>query len=55
MYAHNAATFLAHLLDDYGQLGIDEEDEIAIGTLVTRDGRVVHPRVLETLAPDDSD
>ena len=47
MYAHNAATFLQHLLDDEGALQIDEEDEITKGTLVTRGGSIVHATVLE--------
>jgi NAD(P) transhydrogenase subunit alpha len=48
MYAHNMATFLQHLRDkDSGAIQIDLEDEITAGTLVTRDGVIVHPRLLE--------
>jgi H+-translocating NAD(P) transhydrogenase subunit alpha len=48
MYAHNLATFLQHLRDqDSGALRMDMEDEITAGTLVTRDGAIVHPRLLE--------
>jgi len=32
-----------------GQLQIDLEDEVVAGTLVCRDGQVVHPRILELL------
>jgi NAD(P) transhydrogenase subunit alpha len=48
MYAKNISTFLLHLLDE-GRLKLDLEDEITRETLVARDGRVVHPRVLELL------
>lgn len=46
MYAHNMATFLLHLRsDDSGELQIDPDDEITVGTLVCRDGAIVHPRL----------
>jgi len=41
--------FLLHLVKD-GKLEIDPEDEIVKGTLVTRDGEIVHKRVMEALA-----
>src|SRR5688500_4915971 len=44
MYAKNIATLLVHLIKD-GQLHLDMNDEITRETLVTRDGKVVHPRV----------
>lgn len=47
-YAKNVATFLDHLIDE-GQLNIDTEDEITAGTLVCRDGQIVHPRVREAM------
>ncbi|MCP4895512.1 MAG: Re/Si-specific NAD(P)(+) transhydrogenase subunit alpha [bacterium] len=46
MYAKNVLTFLQHLLDE-GELKLDLEDEITAGTLVTYEGKVVHPMVLE--------
>jgi NAD(P) transhydrogenase subunit alpha len=46
MYSKNVTTFLLHLVKD-GELVIDLDDEITKGTLVTRDGAVVHQRVLE--------
>jgi len=48
MYAKNIATFLLHLVDE-GTLKIDSEDEITEGTLITRGGKVVNPRVLEAM------
>ena len=49
MYAKNIQTFLLHLVKE-GKLVIDLEDEITAGTLVTRDGKVVHPRLAEAAA-----
>ncbi len=48
MYAKNIVTFLLHLIDD-GELKLDLEDEITAGTLITRDGKVVNPMVLESM------
>ena len=50
MYSRNIATFLLHLVED-GQVKLDTEDQIVAGTLVARDGKVVHPRVAELLGP----
>jgi H+-translocating NAD(P) transhydrogenase subunit alpha len=53
MYSKNITTFLAHLLGKSGAAApafvIDEGDEIARETLLTRGGGVVHARVLELL------
>ena len=46
MYAKNIVTFLVHLLDE-GEMKLDLEDEITAGTLITKDGKVVNPMVLE--------
>jgi NAD(P) transhydrogenase subunit alpha len=46
MYSKNVTTFLLHLVND-GELVVDLDDEITRGTLITRDGAVVHERVLE--------
>ena len=46
MFAKNALTFLQHLIED-GELKLDLDDEITAGTLVTHQGKVVHPMVLE--------
>ena len=48
MYARNISTFLLHLVKD-GALRLDMEDEITRETLVARDGKIVHPRMLELL------
>ena len=46
MYAKNITTFLTHLVED-GKMKWDMEDEITTGTLITRDGEIVHPRIRE--------
>ncbi len=49
MYSKNLTTFLLHLIDKEGNFTLNTDDEITAGTLVTRDGKVVHPRVLDLL------
>jgi len=46
MYSKNITTFLLHLVKE-GELIVDLDDEITRSTLITRDGSVVHERVLE--------
>ncbi|MHC4399987.1 MAG: NAD(P) transhydrogenase subunit alpha, partial [Planctomycetota bacterium] len=48
MYSKNITTFLLHLLED-GRIDLDRDDEIVRNTLISRDGRVVHPNVCEAL------
>ncbi len=48
MYARNASALLLHLVRD-GAVALDPDDEITTGTLVSRDGDVVHPRIREIL------
>jgi NAD(P) transhydrogenase subunit alpha len=48
MYAKNISSLLLHLVQK-GELVLDLADEITSGTLLTKDGKVVHPRVLEAL------
>ena len=48
MYARNVSALLLHLVRD-GAVEIDPDDEITAGTLVSRDGEVVHPQVRERL------
>jgi NAD(P) transhydrogenase subunit alpha len=44
LYARNVLNFLVLLIDkETKELAIDPDDEIIKGTLVTRDGAVVHP------------
>jgi NAD(P) transhydrogenase subunit alpha len=53
MYAKNISTLLLHLVkeakEEEGELRLDTSDEITRETLVTRDGEIVHPRVLSAL------
>jgi NAD(P) transhydrogenase subunit alpha len=51
MYSKNVTTFLLHLVKD-AELVVDLGDEITKGTLITRDGAVVHERVLEARGAD---
>jgi NAD(P) transhydrogenase subunit alpha len=46
MYSRNLTAFLLNLLKD-GKLNIDLGDEITRGTLVARDGNVVHPLLVQ--------
>jgi len=48
MYAKNIQTFLLHLVKD-ANIELNLEDEITSGTLVAKDGEVVHPQVRELL------
>ncbi|MCW5963178.1 MAG: Re/Si-specific NAD(P)(+) transhydrogenase subunit alpha [Bryobacterales bacterium] len=51
LYAKNITTFLLHLAKS-GAVSLDTEDEIVRETLLTRDGKVVHPRIQELLNPE---
>ncbi|MFZ0887123.1 MAG: Re/Si-specific NAD(P)(+) transhydrogenase subunit alpha [Candidatus Binataceae bacterium] len=46
MYSRNITAFLLHLLKE-GKLNLDMQDEITRGTLVARDGKVVHPLLIQ--------
>ncbi|MBX2853431.1 MAG: Re/Si-specific NAD(P)(+) transhydrogenase subunit alpha [Rhodobacteraceae bacterium] len=50
LYARNLFNFVSTMISD-GALAVDYADELVEGTLLTRGGQVVHPRVKE-LAPD---
>jgi NAD(P) transhydrogenase subunit alpha len=51
LYARNILNFLQLIIDkESGSLVIDTDDEIIAGTLVARDGQVVHP-ALKPAAP----
>ena len=44
LYARNLFNFIAPFVDaESGAVAIDWEDELVIGTALTRDGSVVHP------------
>ena len=51
MYASNLVAFLKPMVKD-GVLTIHREDEIIRESLVTYEGRIVHPRVLELAGPE---
>ena len=55
MYANNLRNFLKLLTADDGGLKVDTEDEIIAGTLLTRDGKLVHPRFGGTAAGEKTD
>ena len=48
MYAKNISTFLLHIAKS-GRVDLDGNDEIVQETLLSRDGHIVNPRVLELL------
>jgi len=48
MYAKNVTTFLQSFVKD-GEINLDMEDEVIAGTLITRDGDVINPRIREIL------
>ena len=49
MFSKNIVTFLLTMVTKEGQLAINTEDEVVAGSLVTRDGEIVHPRVREAM------
>jgi H+-translocating NAD(P) transhydrogenase subunit alpha len=53
MYAKNISTFLLNLVKEK-QVQINLDDEIIRDTLITRDGRVVNPRIQELLVATSS-
>jgi NAD(P) transhydrogenase subunit alpha len=48
-FSRNVCSLLGTLVSE-GRLTLDPEDEVVAGLLVTQDGQVVHPQVLERLA-----
>jgi NAD(P) transhydrogenase subunit alpha len=52
-YSRNMTNLLAALVRD-GQLVLDPSDEVQAGVVITRDGEVVHPGVLERLAATEA-
>ncbi|PPR76063.1 MAG: NAD(P) transhydrogenase subunit alpha part 1 [Alphaproteobacteria bacterium MarineAlpha3_Bin4] len=52
LYAKNLLNFITpHVDPDSKSFAFDWEDETISGTLVTKDGRVVHPRLVELVQP----
>jgi H+-translocating NAD(P) transhydrogenase subunit alpha len=54
LYARNVANLLGLLVTDEGELHIDADDEVVAGSMLTRDGEVVHGPTAAALAPDDA-
>ncbi len=52
MYAKNLTTFLIHLTRE-GRLNLDANDQIVSETMIVHDGRIVHPRMRESLGLGD--
>jgi NAD(P) transhydrogenase subunit alpha len=51
LYARNLLNFLELLIDpESKQLAINEDDQLIKGTLITKDGKVVHPALLQNQA-----
>jgi NAD(P) transhydrogenase subunit alpha len=51
LYARNLLNFIDLLIDqDSKSLAINEDDELIKGTLITKDGKVVHPALLRNQA-----
>ncbi|HUO09447.1 MAG TPA: Re/Si-specific NAD(P)(+) transhydrogenase subunit alpha [Phycisphaerae bacterium] len=51
MYANNLVKLLALLVNKEGALNLNLSDEVIAGSLVCHDGKVVHSRVRELIAP----
>lgn len=52
-YSRNVSNLLATLVHD-GRLALDRSDEVVAGVLITHDGEVVHPGVLERLGATEA-
>ena len=47
LYARNLLAFLSPFIDEEaGKMAVDWEDELVVGTLICRDGKIVHERLL---------
>ncbi len=53
MFARNAATFIEELIAD-GELKVDTDNPVVAGTLITRDGRIVHEAVRTALTENET-
>jgi NAD(P) transhydrogenase subunit alpha len=50
LYARNLLNFVDLLIDERGELVINEDDDLIKGALITRDGKVVHPALVQNQA-----
>jgi NAD(P) transhydrogenase subunit alpha len=48
MYAKNVSNLLLHMIND-GKINLDSDDEIIKGIMIARDGKIIHPQLLELL------
>ena len=51
LYARNISALINHLTGEDGKILLKLDDEITAGCLVCHEGKVVHPRVADLLAP----
>jgi len=51
LYANNVYAFLQEILQEDGQFKLNLDDEIQKGALITHQGHIVHPLVLESAKP----
>jgi NAD(P) transhydrogenase subunit alpha len=49
MFAKNITTFLFNMLNKEGELELNMEDEIIAESMITRDGKIVNQRVLDSM------
>ena len=54
LFSKNVVTLLTHMLKEK-KLVIDRDDEIVAGTLVTYEGKVVHPALVECKSEDQKE
>jgi len=52
MYATNLINFLKPMVTKEGAISINREDEIIRDTMVTWEGKIVHPKILELMGPE---
>jgi NAD(P) transhydrogenase subunit alpha len=54
LFAKNLLNFITPLVNsETKEMAIDWKDEIVLGTLVTRDGQIVHPMILEKTSKEE--
>ena len=51
MYSRNVASLLGLMLTKEGKLNLDMSDEVIRGTVITKDGQVVHDQTRKVLEP----
>ncbi len=51
MYARNVSSLLAYMTKD-GQFTVDLDDELVAGVVICRDGKVIHPALVQSTAAE---